>query len=287
MVRFVFLNDRLIESRKAKVECVTPATLYGHGVFTTLAIHDSRPFLWPNHWARLVDHAARMNVDMTNLGETKIGSALHTLIEANGAREGRARVSLLAKSEIGHWKEVGAGSQDTSLLIMTGESRILSQDGLALTISPHRINTLSPLCGIKSLNYLEHVLARDEAKSRDFDESVMLNERGEIVSATMANLFWVSKGTVHTPALACGALAGVTRECVIGLAGEVSVPVIEGVYALSDLAEADEIFLTSSGLGVAPVTTFDFRRYTVAAGSVVRRLGEAFRQMTLQVNEEP
>jgi branched-subunit amino acid aminotransferase/4-amino-4-deoxychorismate lyase len=126
------------------------------------------------------------------------------------------------------------------------------------------------------LNYLEHVLSWEEAQTRDFDEAVMLNERGEIVSATMANIFWSKDGTVHTPTLSTGALAGVTRECVIELAAKHYIPLVEGVYEMPDLIEADEIFLTSSGLGVAPVTTFDFRRYSVEAGSIVSTIRSAF-----------
>jgi branched-subunit amino acid aminotransferase/4-amino-4-deoxychorismate lyase len=122
-------------------------------------------------------------------------------------------------------------------------------DGLSLAVSPYRVNTFSPLTGIKSLNYLDHVLSREEAKSRDFDEAVVLNERGEIVSATMANLFWVRNGTLHTPALSTGALAGITRECVIEIANKHFIPLLEGIYEMPDLTDADEIFLTSSGVG--------------------------------------
>ena len=98
----------------------------------------------------------------------------------------------------------------------------------------------------------------------------------------MANIFWVTDGTLHTPALSTGALAGTTRAHVITLAGELSIPVIEGVYEISQLSDADEIFLTSAGLGVGIVTTFDFHRYTVPVGSLALRLHEAFRQLTLQ-----
>ena len=90
------------------------------------------------------------------------------------------------------------------------------------------------------------------------------------------------QGTVHTPALATGAVAGTTRARVIQLAEELAVPLAEGAHTLHELAEAEEIFLTSAALGVALVTTFDYHRYTVPAGSVALRLHEAFRQLTFQ-----
>jgi len=107
----------------------------------------------------------------------------------------------------------------------------------------------------------------------------MLNERGEIVSATMANLFWVREGTVHTPTLGTGAIAGITREAVIDVAEKHFIPVVEGVYEMGDLVEADEIFLTSSSVGLGIVTTFDFRRYSLSTGSVAARLQEALNRL--------
>ena len=132
------------------------------------------------------------------------------------------------------------------------------------------------------MNYLEQVLSWEEAQARDFDEAVMLNERGEIVSATMANIFWAREGTLHTPALSTGAIAGITRAAIIELAGKQFIPVIEGIFELADLAEADEMFLTSASLGVAFVNTFDFRQYSVAAGNIYTRLSRALKELGSQ-----
>ena len=162
---------------------------------------------------------------------------------------------------------------------MTGDPQKVPRTGLSLAVSPYRVNTFSPLSGIKSLNYLDHVLSWEEAQSRDFDEAVVLNERGEIVSATTANLFWIKNGTIHTPTLSTGALAGITRECVIEIANKHFIPLVEGVYEMTDLTDADEIFLTSSSLGVGPVTTFDFRRYAVEAGSLTTTIAQSFEKL--------
>jgi branched-subunit amino acid aminotransferase/4-amino-4-deoxychorismate lyase len=123
---------------------------------------------------------------------------------------------------------------------------------------------------------LDHVLSWEEAQKREFDEAVMLNERGEIVCATMANIFWVKEGVVQTPTLSCGTYPGVTRANVIELAHKLFIPIVEGVYELSDLTEADEIFLTSSSLGIGIVTTFDFRQYSISPESVARRFQAAY-----------
>jgi branched-subunit amino acid aminotransferase/4-amino-4-deoxychorismate lyase len=275
----IYLNRTMVEATKARVAPVSSAMLYGRGVFTTVAIYNGAPFLWPKHWRRLMDHAGRLGVDCSGCTEEGVGEALQKLISVNRVRDGRARVIMLARSGRDFWKTKAPGGKKTDLLIMTGEAQVVPPAGMSLAVSPYRFNTFSPLTGIRSLNYLEQVLAWEEAQAREFEEAIMLNERGEVVSATMANIFWVKDGTVYTPTLLSGTMAGVTRATVIELANKLFIPLIEGVHELSDLTEADEIFLTSSSIGVAIVTTFDFRRYSMSPGNVSVRLRDAFLEL--------
>jgi aminodeoxychorismate lyase len=278
----IYLNKVMLEATKARVAPVSSAMLYGRGVFTTVAIYNGKPFLWSEHWRRLKDHADRLKIDCAGANERNVGEAVGKLVAVNQVKDGRARVILLARSGRDVWRPQKESTRKTDLLIMTSEAQKISRAGLSLAVSPYRCNTFSPLAGIKSLNYLDQVLAWEEAQAREFDEAVMLNERGEIVSATTANIFWVKDGTVHTPALSTGALAGVTRGAVIELAAKQFIPVIEGVYDLADLTEAEEIFLTSASYGVALVNTFDFRQYSAANANIWRRLADAFRDLTSQ-----
>jgi branched-subunit amino acid aminotransferase/4-amino-4-deoxychorismate lyase len=273
----------MLDSARARLPANTSAALHGRGVFTTLAVYAGRPFLWREHWTRLVEHAARAGVDLANVEEERVSASLSRLLAANEVERGRARITLMARAVRGLWKTASADGLSTDVLITTGAAAPFSEQGLALTVSPYRTNTLSPLAGIKSVNFLEQILAWEEARARDFDEAVRLNERGEIVSATLANLFWVKEGTLHTPALSTGALTGTTRARLLDLAEEMAVPFVEGVYDLADLGGADEIFITSAVLGVRLVTSFDYRRYSVPMASVALHLREAFRQLTLQV----
>ncbi|HYU98672.1 MAG TPA: aminotransferase class IV [Pyrinomonadaceae bacterium] len=276
----IYLNKVMLEATKARVAPVSSAMLYGRGVFTTVAVYNSKPFLWAEHWRRLSTHAEKLNVECAGLNERNVGEALRKLVSVNRVKSGRARVILLARSGRDIWRMKKEETRKTDLLILTGEPQKVSAAGVSLAVSPYRVNTMSPLVGIRSLNYLEQVLSWEEAQTRDFDEAVMLNERGEIVSATMANIFWLKDGTLHTPALSTGAIAGITRAAVIELAEKQFIPVIEGVYELADLAEADEIFITSASYGLALVNTFDFRQYSIGTGSVGARLSDAFQELT-------
>lgn len=284
MHRHVALNNRLLEASKARLPAVSAAALYGRGVYTTVAVYKGRPFLWDAHWSRLLAHAARAGVEC-DFGDNETALALKRLIEANGVEHGRARVHLLARAVGGRWKFEGAGEGASDLLMMTADAWPPAE-ALSLTVSPYRLNTHSPLVGVKTISRLEHMLAWEEARARDFDEAVVTNERGEVVGAVAANVFWVKQGTLHTPALQTGATAGTTRARVLELAAELAVPAVEGAQGLHELGEADEIFLTSSSLGVAPVAAFDYRRYAPHAGSVTPRLHEAFRQLTIHADTD-
>jgi 4-amino-4-deoxychorismate lyase len=279
MHEHVILNRKVLETRRARLDAVTAAALYGRGVFTTVAVHAGRPFLWDAHWARLLAHAERAGVEC-DFGDNEAALMLARLVEANGVSEGRARVHLLARAVRGRWRVRHDEGGASDLLMMTADAWP-APEALALTVSPYRVNTCSPLVGVKTVNRLEQVMAWEEARARDFDEAVVCNERGEVASATTANIFWVKHGTLFTPTLATGALAGVTRARVVALASEMAVPVSEGAHTLHDVAEAEEIFLTSSALGLALVTAFDYHRYTVPVGSPALRLREAYRQLTL------
>ena len=273
-------NHKLLDAARARLPALTGASLYGRGVFTVVAVRGGHAFLWAEHWARLAMHAERAGVAYEDYTEASVGHELARLIAANEVETGLARVALVARAVSGVWRAPQQSKEEveTDLLIMTTDAPPTPEEGLALTLSPFRVNTHAPLAGVKSLNYLAHVLACEEARGRDFDEAVQLNERGEITGATMANLFWVTKGTAHTPALSTGAMSGTTRECILELAAELSVPLVEGVYDLAHLSDAEEIFLTSASLGVALVTTYDFHRYTVPVGSVALRLRAALRE---------
>ena len=279
----ISLNRTMVEASKARLAAVSSAVLYGRGVFTTLAVYDSKPFLRPKHWQRLSAHAARLDIDHTGCTEKSVGEAVTKLIAVNQVKDGRVRVTMLARGGgQDFWKVKMPSTRRTDLLVMTADPHRVPQNGLSLAVSPYRVSTFSPLTGIKSLNYLDHLLSKEEARSRDFDEAVVLNERGEIVSGTTSNIFWARNGTVHTPTLSTGALAGITRECVIDVANKHFVPLVEGSYEMADLVDADEIFLTSSGIGVAPVTTFDFRRYSIEPESIVNIIRQAFTKLTRQ-----
>lgn len=227
--------------------------LYGHGVFTTIAIVDGAPFLWEKHWRRLTANAAKLDIDISEYVESEILEALALEIDKENLTAGRARVTFYDESESELWG--GHNERKTSVSIITGGRREIASE-FKLTVSPHRVNTTSPLAGIKSCNYLEHLLALSEAKRRGFHEAIRLNERGEVASACMANVFWTEGGKLLTPSLKTGCLAGTTREYILE-----NLKCEESEGPLSDLENADAVYLSSAGLGIVRVAEFEGRRF--------------------------
>lgn len=236
--------------------CVEPLNnsnilLYGKGVFTTIAISDGQTLFWEKHWKRISDSAVKLGIDVSGLDGAALHQRVIEAIEADGIRDGRARLTIADETPSAMWG--GSGTEDVSISILAGERRVVS-DTLKLTLSPFLINSTSPLAGLKTCNYLEPLMAAEEAKKRGFDEAVRLNERGEITSACMANIFWLKGGRLYTPSLSAGCLPGTTREFV--LENLVCKQVEAGREALG---EADDIFLTSAGIGIVQAAEIDGR----------------------------
>ena len=239
-------------------------SLYGKGVFTTIAVADGAPFLWPKHWQRLTAHAARFAIDVSEFSEAEVFESLALEIENKGLKEGRARITFSDESDSEMWSR--SSGKKTGLSIITAERRPTRSE-FSLTVSPHRINTTSPLAGIKSCNYLEHLFAYKEAKTRGFDEAIRLNERGEVASACMANVFWLKDGKLHTTSLRTGCLAGTTREFILE-----NLDCLEVEAGVSELNNAEAIFATSAGIGIVMAAEFERRKLSQLDHPIIRLL---------------
>ncbi len=249
MHKFISFNHQICRSENTNLPVISPASLYGYGIFTTLAIYHSKPFLWEKHWRRLRQNASQIGIDLSEFSEETVFDSLSKIITKNSVTEGRARLTFFDESDKGQWQT--KSHNKTSLLITTADFRSI-QNGLRLTVSPYRINSKSPLAKVKSCNYLEHLLALQEATRRGFDEAIRLNERGEIASACMANIFWLKDKKIYTPSLETGCLAGTTREFL-----QENHEVFEVQEVFETLKKAETVFLTSAGIGLVKIQKFE------------------------------
>lgn len=256
MHKHCLFNNTIVGQENSFVSLISAAALYGKGIFTTIAIRNGVPFLWEKHWRRLGTNSAKLGIDLSGYNEETTKNGLVELIAANGVGDGRARITFFDESPSPVWSS--KRESKTGMLITTADLRPLSKN-FNLTLSPYHVNTTSPLAGIKSCNYLENLLAVDESKTRGFDETIRLNERGEIASAGMANVFWTKEEKLYTPSLETGCLAGTIREFVLE-----NIDCEEVEAGIEELKEADQIFLTSAGIGIVSVGEFNGRNLSQA-----------------------
>jgi len=253
MHEFASFNQKITTPEQINLSAISSAAIYGKGIFTTVAIYDKKPFLWEKHWRRLTQNAEKIGVNLSEFDEDSVKIAFDELIQANKIETARARITFFDESASAIWNFETAKS--TSLLITTADFK-KTDENLRLTVSPYRINSKSPLVNIKSCNYLENILALEDAKRKGFDEALRLNEKNEIVSATMANLFWIKDEKIYTSALETGCLAGTTREYLTE-----KFAIEEKIINLEDLMQADEIFLTSAGIFIKSVSEIDGKTF--------------------------
>lgn len=223
----------------------------GHGLFETILFRGGRPMAWEAHMARLAAGCAVIGLGAPDGRACE--DAAQTALAALDDPSGRAAVRLSWSGGPGG-RGLDPPTTPEPQLSAIASAAPESRAPLTLITSTVRRNEGSPVSRIKSLSYLDNVLARREARSACADEALMLNNRGELASAASANLFWQTGGTVFTPALDCGVLAGTVRAMVLDRLQ------VQEVAAPPDaLAGADGAFLANSIIGVRAVSALDGR----------------------------
>lgn len=275
MHRLIYHNDQIIDAAHARIAPTAAGLLYGWGVFTTLRIYAGKAFGFDRHWKRLVVHAEKAHLPVP-LDLRQARRVLERLIAANSVEDGRARLTLL-KGDAGSWRT--DPGPETEFLIFTSSEVPRGAADLALTLSPYRILSTALLAGVKQTAMLENLFALEEARTRGFNEAVLLNERGEIVSVAAANIFWVQGDEVFTPSLATGCVAGITRHFIRQLTTRWKLHLVEGSFPIQRLLDAREVFLTSTAREVAIVSTFDSKEYSVKQARIAKLISREFQKL--------
>jgi branched-subunit amino acid aminotransferase/4-amino-4-deoxychorismate lyase len=276
MDSLVFHNGIVLTADEAKVSATLAGLQYGWGVFTTLRIINGSAFVFDRHWERLVKHAEKARVAVF-LDKEAARQALDEIIKANSVVDGRARFTLL-KGSFGSWRTGLENETDVLIFTSTRERQNRGRE-ITLTISPYRLLSSHPLAGVKRTSMIENLIAFDEARTREFDEAVMLNERGEIVSATAGNIFWSDGKELYTPSLSTGCIAGITRNLILEAARRINIHAVEGSFPLQSIGNATEVFLTSTSRGITPVKTYDIRVYDSRTASMTRNILREYKKI--------
>jgi len=275
----VWLNGKLIENKDAGLSVHDHGTLYGDGVFEGIRVYGGSIFQSRAHIDRLYNSAKyiRLKIPYT---KHELTEAIHETLRANDISDGYVRLVVTR----------GAGTLGLdpfkcprpNVFIITGQvelyPREMYENGMAIIIAK-TIRTSARMFSpsVKSLNYLNNIMAKIESVDAGAAEAIMLNEAGNVAECTGDNIFIVSDGQVITPPPSAGILVGITRTAVMGLAEKMGIPLIEKDIRPSDLYAADECFLSGTAAEVIAVTRIDGRPVGDGkVGPITRKLMAAF-----------
>ncbi len=275
-MRWIYLNGELVQQETATVSALDRGLLYGYGLFETMRSYGGRVFRLEEHYRRLCRGAERVGLEVPFLLTDLVGAAKGVL-QRNGLEDARVRLMLTAGAE---------GAAGSVMLIareVTEYPRQLYGRGMSALVTSARRNETSFLSGVKSLNSLDNVLAREDARRQGADEAILLNTRGFVAEGSASNVFLVLDGRLVTPSLSSGCLAGITRQAVLEIAAESGLEAIETDVQLSAFAVASEAFLTGSVMEVMPLTRLDDGPVgSGRPGPVTARLHRLYQEMVLQ-----
>lgn len=279
----VFLNGNLVDKDDAKITVFDHGLLYGDGVFEGIRSYGGLVFKLKQHLDRLFESAnfIELKIPMT---KEELTEAVVKTLKANKLRD--AYIRLVVTRGVGDLGLDPRKCKSATVFIITDKIVLYPKEyyenGLFIIIANTRRNikgALNPQ--IKSLNYLNNILAKIEAIKEDREEAIMLSHDGYVAECTGDNIFVAKSGKLITPEPDIGALRGVTRQAVIDLASEEGIEVKEELMKPEGLYEADECFLTGTAAEIIPVTKID--GHVIGSGKpgkITNRLLERFKELT-------
>ncbi len=252
MDNIVFLNGSLIPLSKARVSIIDYGFLFGYGLFETMRAYKEKVFCLSQHLERLISSASTIGIPVN---KEYLARAIYDTIRANHLTEARVRL-VITTGEGTLTPDIGTCTTPTTIVIALSYhpyTRDIYNKGWRVIISKVRRNSKSPIPAMKSSNFLESMLVKQEARIAGMDDALMLNDRGYLAEASSSNVFIVTGGLLKTPRLGEGLLPGVTRKMVLDLAESLEIKSKEQDIATDELSDATEVFLTNSMIEIMPV----------------------------------
>ena len=277
---WIYLNDRFVPKEEAVVSVFDHGFLYGDGVYETLRAYHGRVFHLAAHLDRLNRSASAICLALP-VGRPHLAEIVKDALARNRIQDAYLRITVSrGTGEIG----LDPSLCKTPTLVVIAKPfqpypDSLYRDGVSVTVAKTRRNLQEALPPqVKSLNFLNNIMAKMETKATGAHEAVMLNHRGDLAEGTTSNIFVVQNGRLRTPAIECGILDGITRNIVLRLASESGIPTDETRLTVDDLLRAEECFLTNTTQEVLPVTRVDSKMIGDGRpGEITRRLHALFR----------
>ena len=284
----VYIDGKYYDEKDAKISVFDHGLLYGDGIFEGIRAYNGRVFKLKEHIDRLFYSAKAILLNLP-MSHEQISRAVVESCRENGIRDGYIR--LVVTRGIGGLGLNPNKCKQPSVIIIADKIQLyppeMYERGLEIITVPTTRNLHSAVNpAIKSLNYLNNILAKIEANNGGCEEAIMLNSQGYVAECTGDNVFILKHGKMFTPPLSAGALYGITRSVVIELAREAGIAVSEPDLTRYDLFNADECFLTGTGAELIPVVKIDGRVIGDGQpGPITRNLVQKYKALTSSSGE--
>ncbi len=257
----IYIDGKFYPEASAKVSVLDHGLLYGDGIFEGIRFYNGRVFRLEEHLDRLWDSARSICLEIP-MSMREVTEAVLETIRQNHLRDGYIR--LLVTRGIGNLGLNPAQCKHPSVIIIVATIALYHENiyrkGLTIvTCATRRSNPAALNPAVKSLNYLNNVMARIEANLAGADEALMLNDAGNVAECTADNVFIIKRGQIFTPPITAGALRGITRSIVFEIAAELGIKIMEADITRHDVFIADECFLTGTAAEIVPVVKADGR----------------------------
>ena len=279
----IYIDGRFYPEATAKVSVLDHGLLYGDGIFEGIRFYNGRVFRLEEHLARLWDSARSICLEIP-MSMRAMSEAVLETIRQNRLRDGYIR--LLVTRGVGNLGLNPTQCKYPSVIIIAATIALYHESfyrkGLTIiTCATRRSNPAALNPAIKSLNYLNNVMARIEANLAGADEALMLNDAGNVAECTADNVFIIKRGQIFTPPITAGALRGITRGIVFEIGGEHGIKISEKDITRHDVFVADECFLTGTAAEIVPVVKADGRSIgNGKPGPITTRTIARFRELT-------
>lgn len=266
-----WLNGVFCPVEQARIDPRDRGFLLGDGIFETMLAVDGAVHHANRHLARLSGAAELLGIPIV-FSESEISDAMINLLKENQLVSGRAALRLTLTRGVGA-RGVAPPLEVAPTILMTAVSTPPPPPHMRAIISSYVRNEKSVSTQIKSLNYIDNIMARNEALQQGADEALMCNSHGDIVGASAANIFIVTDGVLYTPPAGDGALPGIMRGIVMQAAMTQNIPLREASITRTTLAGASEAFMTNALIGVCPLIEIDGVSVgNAAAGPITQKL---------------